>query len=77
MTETRNPSDLFGKGIQLCFCGTDATSRLAEPLEAHSSGCLIWDWAMAERKITPAQRLVKYEDWARAFETKMKEGHAP
>lgn len=68
MTETRNPSDLFGKGIQLCYCGDKATSLPAEPLDKHSFGCLIWDWALATGKITAAERTAQVEEWSRKLE---------
>jgi hypothetical protein len=43
--------------IQVCFCGPGSSALPAEPLDAHDHICLIWDWAMAHRKITPQQRL--------------------
>lgn len=48
-------------GIQVCFCGPDSTALPAEPLDAHDHFCLIWDWAMANRKISPQERLAQLE----------------
>lgn len=48
-------------GIQVCFCGPDSTALPAEPLGAHDHFCLIWDWAMAHRKISPRERLAQLE----------------
>jgi hypothetical protein len=49
---------LFGTAgdTQLCFCGENSTALPAEPLDPHNLGCLIWDWALATRKITAKTR---------------------
>ena len=46
-------------GIQICFCGTDNKSLPIEPLDAHWSGCLLWDWAAANGRITPRELIAK------------------
>ncbi len=54
-----NPRHLEEQGIQMCFCGPDCTALPVEPLAAHQSICLIWDWAAAHGRITPAALLEK------------------
>src|SRR5260370_1087744 len=39
------------KGVQ-CFCGDNATALPIEPLEAHGSNCLVWDWVAANGRIS-------------------------
>lgn len=70
MTDQRNPSDLFGKGIKLCYCGENASSLPAVPLSKHSPGCLIWDWAMAHKMITPKERGQQLDAWDRQLGVK-------
>lgn len=70
MTETRNPSDLFGKGIKLCYCGEAASSIPPEPLSKHSFGCLVWDWALAHHLITARERIQQLDTWDRELGAK-------
>ena len=53
-----------GHAIQICFCAENSEALPVEPLAAHESFCLVWDWAMAHEKITPSQFLAKLEDAA-------------
>ena len=51
-----------GHGIQICFCAGNSQALPVEPLDAHDSFCLVWDWAMARGMITPSQFLAKLGD---------------
>lgn len=51
--------------VQVCFCGPDSAGLPDEPLTDHSLGCLIWDWALAVKKITPEQRLEQVKEYDR------------
>jgi hypothetical protein len=68
----KTPHELFGLSpdSQLCFCGPEATALPDEPLAKHQLGCLAWDYAMAQGKITPKKRadqvakiMALYEKW--------------
>lgn len=53
--------------LQVCFCGPQGAALPAEPLGEHSLGCLWWDWALANDKITPLQRLEQVEAYDRGL----------
>lgn len=58
--------------LQVCFCGPrdDEGNPVAlplQPLGKHSFGCLVWDYAMSERLITPSERLGQLDEYDRSL----------
>lgn len=49
--------------MQLCYCGPKKTQIPWEPLANHSLGCVAWDWALAARKITLAERTAQLDQY--------------
>jgi hypothetical protein len=45
------------KMMRVCFCGPDCHPLPNEPLTAHHTDCLVWDWALSQGMISPALRL--------------------
>lgn len=40
-----------------CFCGDGGRPAPHDAPEAHSPGCLFWDYAMLDGKLAPAERV--------------------
>lgn len=53
--------ELVQSTLQLCFCGEAHTALPVEPLNDHNPGCLVWDWALANKKITPKGRMLQLD----------------
>jgi hypothetical protein len=59
----KDPNEMCQTQTQLCFCGEKRTPIPWEPLVNHSIGCVAWDWALAARKITLAQRIQQLDQY--------------
>lgn len=67
MTPHPTPQQVFKTWYPVCFCGEKRAALPPEPLEKHSFGCLNWDWAMAVKLITPAQRNTQLDEYAKTI----------
>jgi hypothetical protein len=57
--------DFIHTSMQICYCGEKMTAIPATPLANHSYGCIVWDWALATRKITARQRITQLDQYAK------------
>jgi hypothetical protein len=67
MEEYENPNTLVQSTLQLCFCGDKATPLALEPLNAHNPGCLVWDWALANRKHSARARMLQLDHYGKTI----------
>jgi hypothetical protein len=51
--------------MQVCYCGEKMTPAPTTPLANHSYGCVVWDWAVATRKITARTRASQLDQYAK------------
>jgi hypothetical protein len=67
--DLRTLRTMFGvaEAVQLCYCGSGATALPDEPVTDHNLGCLVWDWAVAVRKVTPAQRMEQVSEYDKSL----------
>lgn len=63
------PREILGLGPRQKMCVCDKGKELpAEPLDQHSYGCLLWDWALIAKKITPAERMKQLDKYSKELE---------
>jgi hypothetical protein len=61
----KDPNEMCQTQTQLCVCGEKQTAIPVTPLFSHSYGCLVWDWALATRKITASKRHAQLDQYAK------------
>jgi hypothetical protein len=59
--------ELVKSTLQLCFCGEGHTALPVEPLNVHNPGCLVWDWALTQKKITAKGRMLQLDHHAKTI----------
>jgi hypothetical protein len=63
--------DFIGTSMQVCYCGEKHTTIPTVPLANHNYGCIVWDWALATRKITARQRTLQLDQYAKNLGDKL------